>query len=70
MFWSYIVGMLTNLGKMPLDRIHGMLQMFALQGAGGNECSQMELKVFLDRKVREQQLTLTGGMYQLPKPGQ
>ena len=40
-FWAYIVGMLTSLGKMKLDRIHSMLKMFALQGTGGKECSQV-----------------------------
>jgi len=57
--------MLTNLGKLPLDRIHTMLRMFAMQGQGGKECSPAELKVFLDRKVREQQLVCSGGAYQL-----
>ena len=33
--------MLTNLGKMPLDKVHSMLRMFAIQGAGGKECSQV-----------------------------
>ena len=71
-FWSYIVGMLTNLGKLPLDRIHTMLRMFAMQGSsGGKECSLAELKAFLDCKVREQQLTYSAGAYQLaPKMGQ
>ena len=68
-YWSYIVGMLTNLGKLPLERIHTMLRMFAVQGVG-QECSPAELRVFLDRKVREQQLLLSGGMYQLTKAGQ
>ena len=31
MFWSYIVGMLTNLECLPLDRIYQMLRMFAMQ---------------------------------------
>ena len=29
MFWSYIVGMLTNLESMPLDRIFQTLRLFA-----------------------------------------
>ncbi|KAJ0173732.1 hypothetical protein K1T71_010881 [Dendrolimus kikuchii] len=65
-FWSYIVGMLTNLDSLPLDRIHQMLKMFALQ-TPGTECSIQELRQFLDTKVRTHQLVLQGGMYKLPK---
>ncbi|XP_014470530.1 PREDICTED: anaphase-promoting complex subunit 2 isoform X2 [Dinoponera quadriceps] len=67
-FWSYIVGMLTNLDSMPLERIHQMLKMFASgQGPGTVECGLPELKHFLDRKVREHQLLFTGGLYRLPR---
>lgn len=65
-FWSYIVGMLTNLDSLPLDRIHQMLKMFASQ-APGTECSLQELRQFLDTKVRTHQLVYQGGMYKLPK---
>lgn len=65
-FWSYIVGMLTNLDSLPLDRIHQMLKMFASQ-APGTECSLQELRQFLDTKVRSHQLVLQGGQYKLPK---
>ena len=67
-FWSYIVGMLTNLDSMPLERIHQMLKMFASQGSGAVECGQPELRLFLDKKVREHQLLFSGGLYKLPKP--
>lgn len=40
-FWAYIVGMLTSLGRMKLDRIHSMLKVFATQGTGGKEFSQV-----------------------------
>lgn len=66
-FWSYIVGMLTNLDSMPLERIHQMLKMFASQGPTAVECSLSELRQFLDRKVREHQLLFSGGLYRLPK---
>ena len=62
--------MLTNLGKLPLERIHSMLKMFAMQGTGGKECTPVELKAFLDRKVREQQLSVAGGLYQLSPTSQ
>lgn len=65
-FWSYIVGMLTNLDSLPLDRIHQMLKMFASQ-APGTECSLQDLRQFLDTKVRGHQLVLQGGLYKLPK---
>lgn len=65
-FWSYIVGMLTNLDSLPLERIHQMLKMFASQGPGF-EVSIEELKFFLQKKVREQRLLHSGGVYQLPK---
>lgn len=66
-FWSYIVGMLTNLESMPLDRIHQMLKMFATQGPSSVDCNQIELQTFLDRKVREHKLLFSGGLYRLPK---
>ena len=66
MLWSYIVGMLTNLESLPIDRIHSMLKMFAMQGPS-SDVSIGELKLFLDRKVKEQKLTYSGGVYRLPK---
>lgn len=65
-FWSYIVGMLTNLDSLPLERIHQMLKMFASH-APGVEFSQEELKNFLQRKVREHKLIFSGAVYHLPK---
>ncbi|XP_037715596.1 anaphase-promoting complex subunit 2 [Drosophila subpulchrella] len=65
-FWSYIVGMLTNLDSMPIDRIHQMLKLFASH-SGGVEFTQDELKHFLQRKVREHKLIFSGGVYQLAK---
>eukprot|EP00731_Ephydatia_muelleri_P024290 Em0016g561a len=68
-YWSYIFGMLTNLGSMPVERIHATLRMFAMQGPAGKEFTQVELKAFLDKKVKEQHLVCSGGAYQLPKAG-
>lgn len=65
-FWSYIVGMLTNLDSLPLERIHQMLRMFASH-APGTEVSQEELRNFLQRKVREHELVFSAGVYQLPR---
>merc|ERR1719244_2503 len=49
MFWSYILGMLTNLESLPLERIHQMLKIFAMQGQV--ECDMQELRSFLDTKA-------------------
>lgn len=65
-FWSYVVGMLTNLGSLPIERIHTMLKMFAMQGNTGKECTQQELKRFLDGKVKEERLVYSAGVYRLP----
>lgn len=65
-FWNYIVGMLTNLDNMALERIHQMLKLFASQ-APGFEFSIEELKAFLQKKVREHKLNYIHGVYQLPK---
>jgi len=64
--WSYVVGMLTNLESLPLERIHSMLRMFAMQGPG-SQVSQQDLRTFLDHKVKEQKLVFVSGVYKLPK---
>jgi len=66
-FWTYIVGMLTNLDSLPIERIHQMLKIFAMQGPTAVDCDISELREFLDSKVREQKLTFSGGQYRLPK---
>ncbi|KAJ1673897.1 Anaphase-promoting complex subunit 2 [Spiromyces aspiralis] len=60
-YWQYIVGMLTNLGALPLERIHMMLGMFM----DGPPPSTDELRAFLSLMVREDKLEFTGGMYRL-----
>ncbi|XP_076453676.1 anaphase-promoting complex subunit 2-like [Babylonia areolata] len=67
MFWTYITGMLQNLDCLPLERIHSMLRMFAVQGPESGEFTQQQLKAFLDHKVREQKLVFASGVYRLPK---
>ncbi|KAG8194712.1 hypothetical protein JTE90_028026 [Oedothorax gibbosus] len=66
-FWSFIVGMLTNMESLPLERIHSMLRMFAVQGSSTSECSIQDMKQFLEKKVRDRQLVYTAGMFKLPK---
>eukprot|EP01135_Chromosphaera_perkinsii_P010821 Nk52_evm16s2241 gene=Nk52_evmTU16s2241 len=62
-YWSFIVGMLTNLDTLPLDRIHMMLEMFVQDRV---ICTKEQLKSYLDQMVSEDKLISTGGMYSLP----
>ncbi|XP_047135714.1 anaphase-promoting complex subunit 2 isoform X1 [Hydra vulgaris] len=66
-YWSYVVGMLTNIGSLPLERIHSMLKMFATHGESSSHCSLEEVKAFLCSKINDGELTYVGGMYKLPK---
>ncbi|KAH7950750.1 hypothetical protein HPB52_000238 [Rhipicephalus sanguineus] len=66
-YWSYIVGMLTNLESLKLDRIHTMLKMFAMQTPSTAELTEQELRHFLDGQVSKQKLLYSGGHYRLPK---
>ena len=63
-YWSYINGMLTNLGSLPLARIQMMLSMF-VQAPNKYDRTEQELEAFLAMKVREDTLELTGGVYKL-----
>ncbi|XP_018654487.1 putative anaphase-promoting complex subunit [Schistosoma mansoni] len=67
-FWSYITAMLTNLGSSSLDRIHSMLRMFALGSTSSLGFNRDELRRFLDKKIREGQLSYDGDMYKLTIP--
>ncbi|KAJ1921219.1 Anaphase-promoting complex subunit 2 [Mycoemilia scoparia] len=60
-YWQFVVGMLTNLGALPLDRIHTMLGMFAQ----GTPPSVEDLRNFLNLMVREDKLEFSGGQYKL-----
>ncbi len=60
-FETYIMGMLTNFDALPLDRIHNMLKMFAVQPP--YDKSMEELAGYLARLVAEEKLVLEGGMY-------
>ncbi|KAJ1652782.1 Anaphase-promoting complex subunit 2 [Dispira simplex] len=63
-YWSFVVGMLTNLGALSLDRIQGMLGMF-VQDPAPYSCSERELEQFLALMVREDKLELSSGLYRL-----
>ncbi len=59
--------MLTNIGSLPLDRIHSMLKMFAMQGPAGSRCALEDVKQFLESKVQSGELQFSGGLYMLNK---
>uniref|UniRef100_A0A8C9ERC1 Anaphase-promoting complex subunit 2 n=1 Tax=Pavo cristatus TaxID=9049 RepID=A0A8C9ERC1_PAVCR len=67
LFWTYIQAMLTNLESLSLERIHSMLKMFVMTGPVVTEIDIQELQGFLQKKVRDQQLIYSGGVYRLPK---
>ncbi|VDO01241.1 unnamed protein product, partial [Rodentolepis nana] len=64
-FWSYILGMLTNLGGMCIDRIHSTLKMFALGSNDVSECTRQQLRQFLEKKVRNGELVYEDELYKL-----
>ena len=63
-FWQFIVGMLTNQGAMPLQRIVMMLK-FAVPG--GFPFGTEDLREFLGKKVQEGKLELVAGNYKIVK---
>eukprot|EP00794_Sanderia_malayensis_P015618 gene15618-17192_t len=67
MYWSYVVGMLTNIGALPLDRIHSMLKMFAMHDLAGSQCTLEDVKQFLESKVKDGNLSFANGLYKLNK---
>nr|XP_056716683.1 anaphase-promoting complex subunit 2 [Euleptes europaea] len=67
LFWTYIQAMLTNLESLSLERIHSMLKIFVMTGPMVTEIDIQELQGFLQKKVRDQQLIYSGGVYRLPK---
>jgi hypothetical protein len=58
--------MLSNLGPLPLDRIHTMLKLFAGGGDRPYDWSPTQLARFLGRLVAGGELALAdGGIYSL-----
>ena len=64
--WQYVVGMLRNFVALPLDRMHTMLKMFAMQGPG-SDWTIGDLRNLLHKQVREQKLIVSGSAYRLAK---
>ncbi|CAM9914808.1 unnamed protein product [Choristocarpus tenellus] len=64
---QYLRGMLTNLGKLPLNRIHNTLKMFMSGGDLKYDKSLAELSQLLNRLCNESKLDLVNGEYALVK---
>jgi len=62
---SYITGMLTNLGKLPLDRIHNTLGLFASMGDYPYRKSQQETGRFLGELARAGKIDANDGLYSI-----
>lgn len=59
--WPFIVGMLTNVGNLPSERIQSMLGMFS----PGYDKSEAQLKEYLVKKVRAGTVEFKAGEYRL-----
>eukprot|EP00980_Cylindrotheca_fusiformis_P003610 scaffold812_cov124-Cylindrotheca_fusiformis.AAC.2 len=67
-FESYICGMLTNLGQLPLERIHNMLKMFVTGSDIKYNKTPQQLSMFLKHLCKEEKLECgPDGMYKLLK---
>jgi anaphase-promoting complex subunit 2 len=65
---SYIVAMLSNLGQLPLERIHNMLKMFVTGTEHRYNRTPQQLSMFLQQLCKEEKLEYgADGMYKLLK---
>lgn len=65
-YWTYIVGMLTNLGPSQPARIHSMLGMF-VQAPNKYDRELMELARFLESMAQAGKLECNGGKYSIKR---
>jgi|SRR6185312_9049008 len=63
-YWSYIQGMLINLGEMTLERMHTMLNTF-VQAPNKFEHSPEELREFLMLMVKQEKVEFRAGIFKL-----
>lgn len=63
-YWSYVVGMLTNLGAVPAERIHSFLKILVPAETPYTHTIN-ELKQFLDMMIEEEKLVMVGETYKL-----
>jgi len=67
---SYVMGMLTNLGQLPLDRIQNMLKMFMSAGGTGGrkyDMNTQQLSSFLRTLCRQEKIEFVNHTYRLVK---
>jgi anaphase-promoting complex subunit 2 len=65
---SYICGMLTNLGQLPLERIHNMLKMYVTGSENKYSKTPQQLSLFLQHLCKQEKLECgPDGMYKLFK---
>ena len=64
-YWMYTMSMLRNLKSMSAETIHSMIKMFSKAG-NSTELTQEELTTFLNKKVKEDLLCYSNGVYRLP----
>jgi len=65
---SYIVGMLSNLGQLPLERIHSMLKTFVAGSDHKYDKTPQQLAVFLQQLCKEEKLECSpDGLYTILK---
>ncbi|KAK9470555.1 uncharacterized protein V1510DRAFT_369936 [Dipodascopsis tothii] len=65
-YWSYIVGMLTNLRSMPLDRIQSFLKVVVPREIQYTR-TEDDLREFLAVMIAEEKVDYVGGQYRLRK---
>ena len=64
-FWLYVVGILTNLHSLSLERIVQMLRAFTVANNAPADMTPVQLKAFLESKVTAGLLSFSGGQYSL-----
>ena len=58
--------MLTNLGSLPLEKLHSMLLMFAVSDEMAENVSLGDMKKLMDAKTAAGKVAYSSGSYSLP----
>lgn len=58
---QFVMGMLSNLDALPLERIHNLLKMFVTEPPYDKSAEQ--LAAFMGRLVADEKLVLEGSLY-------
>ena len=62
-FENYILGMLTNFGALPCERLHNMLRVFVVGEPKYEGRTQEQLGAFLQLLVEQGKLEASNGIY-------